>query len=177
MMKTFTCSCGGTARLTTLRRYDFSAEAGFAVTLPDVQGYQCDKCGLTTLPGQIAALALEAVTLALLDSPARLAPGAARHLRRYLGETQAGLAERMGVTRETVNRWESGAESISPQSDHALRTFVLFQLAVEDEVLKILETLAPAMASVRRRAPPKRARVAPAAIAKYMDALADRRAA
>jgi len=35
-------------------------------------------------------------------------PGEIVELRKRLGLTQGGLAERIGVSRETVSRWEKG---------------------------------------------------------------------
>jgi hypothetical protein len=36
-------------------------------------------------------------------------PGAVRRLRRFLGDSQAELAERLGTRQQTVSEWETGA--------------------------------------------------------------------
>ncbi len=46
-------------------------------------------------------------------------------MRAHLGMTQGELAERLGVRRETVNRWEAGAQPPSPLALHALRGLML----------------------------------------------------
>jgi transcriptional regulator with XRE-family HTH domain len=64
----------------------------------------------------------------LIESDDRLRPDSARYLRKYLGLTQLELSKRVGVSRKTVNQWESSA-LISPQHDFILRTLVYAELA------------------------------------------------
>jgi len=45
-----------------------------------------------------------------------------KSLRARLGWSQSRLAERLGVTRNTVNRWEMGLHPIAPMAILLLRT-------------------------------------------------------
>ena len=45
-------------------------------------------------------------------------------LRERLGLTQAGLAARLGVTRETITRRETGAATITEEAALAIRALV-----------------------------------------------------
>lgn len=45
-----------------------------------------------------------------------------RKLRDKLGLTQAGLAARLGVTRETITRRETGAATITEEAALAIRS-------------------------------------------------------
>jgi DNA-binding XRE family transcriptional regulator len=47
-----------------------------------------------------------------------------RSMRIKLGLTQAGLAARLGVTRETITRRETGAATITEEAAIALRALV-----------------------------------------------------
>lgn len=48
-------------------------------------------------------------------------PGEFFRIRIDLSLTQEDLAERMGVTRQTVNRWENGKLRISTRTANQLR--------------------------------------------------------
>ncbi len=71
--------------------------------------------------------AQRAVAAMMLEIPERLPKDCCRFLRIYLECTQKELAERMGVTRKTVNEWETKGR-ISPQNDLILRAMVFGKL-------------------------------------------------
>lgn len=52
-------------------------------------------------------------------------PADLKSLRARLGWSQSRLAERLGVTRNTVNRWEMGLHPIAPMAILLLRTIKL----------------------------------------------------
>jgi DNA-binding transcriptional regulator YiaG len=76
-----------------------------------------------------------------------LAPVEIRFLRKHVGLSGTQLAQRMGVTRETVSRWETGAVPMGSVADRLLRLLVVAQEPAEscavDEMLSGL-TDAPA---------------------------------
>jgi transcriptional regulator with XRE-family HTH domain len=53
-----------------------------------------------------------------------LKPAALREARRRLGLTQAQLASVLGLTREAVNRYESGSLRITPVLEFAMQHLV-----------------------------------------------------
>ena len=50
-----------------------------------------------------------------------MTPTKYREIRKKLGLTQAGLAARLGVTRETINRRESGEMKITEEAASAIQ--------------------------------------------------------
>jgi DNA-binding transcriptional regulator YiaG len=60
---------------------------------------------------------LDRVRVLAMKTPGRPTPGYIRTLRGALGLTQARLAERIGVDRMTVARWEWG--KVAPRADAA----------------------------------------------------------
>jgi len=65
-----------------------------------------------------------------------------RLLRDRLGLTAQGLADRLGVSRMTIHRWETGRANSRPNLDHARELAKLAETSV-DEVARIF---APAAA-------------------------------
>ena len=114
--------CGGRMKTT---RENFRHEAlGLPVTLVGVEVSRCVGCGLS----EVAIPALEglhrAIAAALVAKTARLAAAEVRFLRKQLGWSGAELAEHLGVTRETVSRWEQGSAPIGATADRLLRATV-----------------------------------------------------
>lgn len=118
------CECGGELRPAIFDRYDFSGYAGFPLHVLKVPGLRCTKCKGETIDGGVVNTVLNVVVIEIVKSPGRLDSDQARFLRRTLGATQQELADRMGIARETVAKWECG-EAISPQHDLILRVIVI----------------------------------------------------
>lgn len=117
------CDCGGTLKPAKLASFDLTEYLGIKAVAHDVRGLRCNRCGWTTLPGKTIDLAMHVAAVAILEMDERIPADLARYLRKYLGLTQQELAKRMGITRKTVNQWETGAP-ISPQHDLILRALV-----------------------------------------------------
>jgi len=149
------CHCGGALRAAELKDFDFSGYVGVRVVLRRVPGYRCHKCGSATLDGAFINTMEQVLAIAITQKPIRLSSQEAKYLRKHLGLTQEKLAERMGVERETVARWETGAE-ISPQHDLILRTVVVASLPAAPHVgrpapsARILNEIIGTLTSVRR---------------------------
>lgn len=137
------CDCGGMLEEVRLETFDFSWYGGIPSELRGVQGLRCDSCGFTTLSGQTINRAQESLALAIANKREILNGPEARVLRGYLELTQQELAERMGITRETVARWEGGGTPLSPQHDYILRTFIFVDLKKRslDDALGSLDSL------------------------------------
>lgn len=113
--------CGGsmTVRLETRRFY-----LGLAgVLVEHVQVRHCPACGdearsdpgLEQLHAQLARL--------LTCKEAALVAWEVRFLREYLGLSDSALARRLGVTQETVSRWQQPDQplAMSPRAERLLR--------------------------------------------------------
>ena len=89
---------------------DLSPLLGLNVLVSGAPALVCSNCGEITVMGDV----LEQVSLDLAASILRqekLAPDEIRYLRKLLGYRQEDLADKLGVTRATVNRWETGGDS------------------------------------------------------------------
>jgi putative zinc finger/helix-turn-helix YgiT family protein len=114
--------CGG--KMSTARE-NFRHEAlGLPLTLVGVEVSRCAACGLS----EVAIPRLEelhrVIASALVNKPSSLTPGEIRFLRKQLAWSGGELADHLGVTRETVSRWEQGASPIGATADRLLRAAV-----------------------------------------------------
>lgn len=82
----------------------------------------------------------QVIATALSRKSARLDPAEIRFLRKYLGWSQSNFATRMGVTPESVSRWESGAVMMAPTAERLLRLMVWALEPVQN--YRILDILA-----------------------------------
>lgn len=145
------CECGGKLQSKQLKEFDLSPFAGFAVTLRDITGYQCEECKAYTLSGNTINMALNLIAFEITQLPFRLNSDLAKYLRKRLGVTQSVLAERLSIDRTTVADWERGATIISPQYDYILRGLLINMFTD----LKMLPKHAAFRLSSVRRAPPQ----------------------
>jgi len=146
-------TCGGEA---TTRRgnCDYSAASGLSLLLIGVTLVDCASCGEggVRIPrlGQLHRL----IAQALIRKRGRLDPSEVRFLRKWLGLSGRDFARRMGVTPETVSRWESlNSESrrhLGGPAERALRLLVAREEPRADFPAELLdsvgETDAPALA-------------------------------
>lgn len=122
---------------------DLSPLLGLNVLVSGAPALVCSNCGEITVMGDV----LEQVSLDLAASILRqekLAPDEIRYLRKLLGYRQEDLADKLGVTRATVNRWETGGDLVDGPPAYAVRSLAFFQLRsrspVFDDVAKTFET-------------------------------------
>lgn len=146
------CECGGEFRATKLATFDFTSIAGLPSELRNVRGLKCSNCEETTLEGRVINAALNILTLKLVRQSARLSQDHSRFLRKRLGLSQQALADRMGIDRVTVARWESSGE-ISLQHDLILRALALAHCAKKAKRVDAF-ALVDAFSSVHRTAAP-----------------------
>jgi putative zinc finger/helix-turn-helix YgiT family protein len=173
------CHCGGTLRHGELNDFDFSSYVGVPVRLGTVPGYTCDACGGQTLDGTTIDHVEHVLALAITQKPCLVSPQEAKFLRKHLGLTQDKLAERLGVARETVARWEIG-DAISPHCDFILRTVVLASFGAVSRCVptKMVNDAVNTLTSVRKEAPSPRTTLDPVLVQTLLDKLRaeDRRA-
>ena len=99
----------------------------------------------------------KAIAFALARKDSRLIPTEIKFMRKYLGFSQVDLAQRMGVTPESVSRWESGSIMMAPTAERLLRLAVLSIDPVPDYraldlFAKLKSKRAPAKMRLTRRA-------------------------
>ncbi len=112
------------------------------VTLVGVDARTCPACG--EVEYAIPRIEVLNAILAgqLVGKPARLAGAEVRFLRKVLGWSGRDFASRVGVTPETVSRWENGALAIGETPDKLLRMFVLHENPVIDYSLDWFDDIA-----------------------------------
>jgi putative zinc finger/helix-turn-helix YgiT family protein len=91
-----------------------------------------------------------------------------RFLRKQMGLSTRELAEIMGVYRESVTRWETGAERIGAQSDRLIRLVYGVWCTLEGEKLPPhLHRIRDALTSIQRKRERRPAKMilSPAALA------------
>lgn len=130
-------NCGGQMS-THLENYQYTASGLSHVTLQQVEVSRCPRCGeIEVAIPRIEALH-QAIAAMLVRKATRLAPEEIRYLRKYLGWSGADFAARMGVTRETVSRWEHGGTPIGSTADRLLRLLVVNEVPVQDYAAELL---------------------------------------
>jgi YgiT-type zinc finger domain-containing protein len=124
------------------------------VVVSNLPALVCTKCGSVSMYGGILeqiALQLGALILRLPD----LYPFEVRYLRKLVGDTQEELAQRLGVARITVHRWEKGEAPTTGPDAYAIRSHAFFRLrglsqAIEAAASAFIETKPQARKRVQR---------------------------
>jgi putative zinc finger/helix-turn-helix YgiT family protein len=120
-------------------RYDACGLPG--VTLMDVEVSRCPQCGEYEVAiAQIDDLH-KAIARAVIRKTSRLDAAEIRYLRKYLGWSGADFATHMGMTPETISRWETGAEQVGSTADRLLRLMVATRDPVSEYPLEMLATI------------------------------------
>lgn len=105
------------------------------VELHGVEVTRCSRCGTEGIAipriGQLHRVLAEAFA----KQPRMLAPVEIRFLRKRVGFSTADFAQMMGVARETVSRWETGANKMGAVADRLLRLLVLNHEPTESYVV------------------------------------------
>jgi DNA-binding transcriptional regulator YiaG len=150
-------------RAVQAKAYDATAELGLPVVLTGrLRLLKCGSCGSLAAPGHLLENAAQSAVLALLEKESLLSGREAQFLRKAaLSVGQVELAERLGVSRPTVARWEAEA-ALSSEHDFELKGLVLGELLAQSREKrsewrhygkKLLALAAQVMRSARRRPP------------------------
>jgi putative zinc finger/helix-turn-helix YgiT family protein len=112
------------------------------VELHGVEVSQCQQCGTEEVGIPRIEQLHRALAAAFVRQPRMVASAELRFLRKHLGLSAGDFARMMGVTRETVSRWETGAKPMGSVADRLLRLLVLSHTPTESyEVDDLLNEL------------------------------------
>lgn len=115
--------CGST--MTTTRENYRDKESGLPnVILRNIEVRRCRRCGEeeVVIPNMVELHRV--IAAGVINKQARLTSPEIRFLRKHLGLTGVSMAELMGVTPETISRWENGKEVPGRTADRLLRMLV-----------------------------------------------------
>lgn len=137
-----TCIECGFAMKTKRENYKYDASGLPGVTLVGVEVSRCPKCGEVevTIPN-IEGLH-RAIASVISRKKERLAPEEIRFLRKYLGLSGGDFAQHIGVSPETVSRWEQGRTPMGATADRFLRWLVVTREPVSHYPLGMLKEVA-----------------------------------
>lgn len=110
------------------------------VTVTGMPALVCPKCGAVSVAGPVMEEILLHLAASVLARP-ELDAIEVRFLRKLVGDTQQELADRLGVNRATINRWENSEGPITGPDAYAVRCHVFFRLRGHHAAI---EAVAPA---------------------------------
>lgn len=122
--------------------YDVSIEAQpgpVTVRITHVPTLVCGSCGDIAYRGDTAERAELLASKALVERGCRFG-GVLRFARKTLGYRAADLAAVLGVSNETVSRWENEHHEIDPSTWATLGALVADTLGARSDTLKRLES-------------------------------------
>jgi putative zinc finger/helix-turn-helix YgiT family protein len=142
--------CDGRLKVTgTTHRY---VESGLtSVVLHGVQVRRCQTCGAEEVAIPNIAGLHRCIAAMLVTRRSALAAPELRFLRQFLGHSSKDFAKTLGVTPETMSRWENASRDIPPVVDRIVRLLVAHTQPRTDYTAEMLSKIRPT--------PPKHARM------------------
>lgn len=139
-------ACGGKM---TARREDYKYEAcGLSgITLLGIEVRRCKECEEYEVVIPRIQELHQLIATKLIRKQARLTADEIRFLRKHLGWSGTDFAEHIGVTPETVSRWEQGRIPMGAAAERLLRLAVAHLEPASDYSLDILKRVATSKAS------------------------------
>jgi putative zinc finger/helix-turn-helix YgiT family protein len=114
----------GNAMKTSRENYRYT-ECGLKnVTLMGIEVRRCPHCGNYEISLPHIEELHRFLARKLIEKTTRFTGEEVRFLRKSLGLSGVDFARGIGVTEETVSRWENNATPIGPQADRLLRLIV-----------------------------------------------------
>jgi putative transcriptional regulator len=120
------CSeCGGplTTEHAAVRRYVIGGLPH--VELHGIEVTRCETCGKESIAIPRIGQLHRVIAHTFVTQHRMLAPVEIRFLRAHIGLSGVDFAQRMGVSRETVSRWETGKREMGAVADRLLRLLVV----------------------------------------------------
>ena len=132
--------CGTNLRIGR-QAHRYSVHPRWEVTIADAEVKHCPKCGYFEVAIPRPDALHRTIASAVIRKPALLSGPEMAFLRSELGMTGKALAKTLGVTQESVSRWENDATPISPTIDHLLRAIVALTVDGERFAVESLATI------------------------------------
>jgi putative zinc finger/helix-turn-helix YgiT family protein len=150
------CDECGEPMTSARENYSYTASGLPYVTLVGVEVRRCKACGEHEVVIPKIELLHRTIALLIVGKKTRLTAAEVRFLRKYLGWSGVDFAKHMGVTPESVSRWENDREQMGPVADRLLRLMVVTRSPVSDYELDTLADLEDESAPLRLRVEPAR---------------------
>ena len=133
-----TCmECGGKLKVRK-ENYRYLACGLLNVTLKGVEVRRCATCGDHEVVIPRIEKLHEVLAMAVVKQEARLSGGEVRFLRKYLGYSGADFGGLIGVSPETVSRWENDRETMGPSAERLLRMLVVHKGPIQEYPVETL---------------------------------------
>lgn len=133
-------SCG--AQMVSSRQNHLYKECGLPfVTLQDLEVRRCPSCGETEVVIPRIEQLHRLIAWVVVTKKSRLTAPEVKFLRKHLGWSGANFAVHMGVSVETVSRWENGHDPIGAVADRLLRLMVVTKEPMRDYSIDSLTEL------------------------------------
>jgi len=120
------------------------------VTLEDLEISRCPGCGEHEAIIPKMEQLHRVIATAVARKVSRLTREEIRFLRKYLGWSGSDFAEHMGVSPETVSRWEHGSATMGPSAERLLRLAAMTREPASDYSLDVLKRVAQRKAVAQR---------------------------
>ena len=133
--------CGGSMR-TARKNVRYDAVGLRDVLLRAVEIRRCRWCDEYELVLPDLDDLHRVIAHAIIGKRGRLAPAEIRFLRKHLGWSSASIATHLGVTPETMSRWETAAIPMGVTADRLLRLIVAYRDRPACFPLKMLRVVA-----------------------------------
>lgn len=135
------CPVCNTAMRTRRENHKYSASGLSGVTLLGVEVSRCPQCGEFAVAIPRIEQLHRTIAMILIQKRSSFVGEQVSFLRKFLGWSGADFASHIGVTPETVSRWENDRETMSAPADRALRLMVATRQPVADYPLESLQKI------------------------------------
>jgi len=147
-----TCDdCGGqmTVEHRAVRRYELGGLPH--VELHGVAVARCATCGAEEMAIPRIEQLHRVLASHFIRQSRAVTSTEVRFLRKHIGLATADFAKCMGVSRETVSRWETGTKPMGAQADRLLRLLVATSAPIHDYAAKdVLRAITPSRSAPKR---------------------------
>ena len=133
--------CGGPMKTAT-ENYLYRECGLTTVTLVGIEVGRCRHCGEHEAVIPKIEQLHRIIALTTARKVPRLAPEEIRFLRKHLGWSGGEFAAHLGVSAETVSRWENGGATMGPVAERLLRLAALTRDPATGDSLTILKEVA-----------------------------------
>ena len=138
-------------RMKTARENYLYGECGLPnITLVGIEVSRCPQCGEHEAVISRIEQLHHVIANAVARKVPKLTPEEIRFLRKYLGWSGGDFAEHLGISPETVSRWENGASGMGATAERLLRLAAMTREPASDYSLDVLKAVAQRKRATQR---------------------------